>query len=111
MTRPSIAALVARHNELAVLVEGTKLLSAKTSLTSKVIATRIAALETTVAASTDTVSLVDLCKAHDKNAKSIRARFRTMYADPACDLPKPVSSKGWEYAAADVARILPHVTR
>lgn len=113
MSRITIASLVASHNALAAMLPDVKPLRDNTSLNRATITERIADLETRVAASTDTVSLVSLCAAHNKNAKSIRARFRTMYADPAvaATLPRPVTSKSWEYRATDVAAILPHVTR
>lgn len=114
MSRITIASLVARHNELAMMLPETdrpKMLRDKTSLNRATISERIADLETRVAASTDVVSLVSLCIAHNKNAKSIRARFRAMYADPAvaATLPRPVHA--WNYRPTDVPAILPHVTR
>lgn len=112
MSRITIASLVARHNDLASMLPETdrpKLLRDKTSLNRATISERIADLETRVAASTDLVSLVSLCNAHNKNAKSIRARFRTLYADDACTLPDPVHA--WNFRATDVPAILPHITR
>jgi hypothetical protein len=109
--RISIASLVAAHNVLATSLGDVKLLRDKTSLNRAAISARIADLQARVDASTDTVSLVALCAAHNRNAKSIRARFRSLYADAANTLPRPVSAKGWEYRAADVPMILPHVTR
>lgn len=109
--RVTIASLIASHNTLAAMLPDVKPLREKTSLTRAAISERIAALQTRVDASTDTVSLVSLCAAHNKNAKSIRARFRALYADAtvAATLPKPVHA--WNYRASDVAAILPHVTR
>lgn len=114
MSRITIASLVASHNALAMMLPETdrpKLLREKTSLNRATISERIAELETRVNASVETVSLVSLCIAHNKNAKSIRARFRAMYADEtvAATLPRPVHA--WNYRPNDVALILPHVTR
>lgn len=113
MSRVTISSLVVRYNTLAAMLEGVKPMSEKTSLNRAKITERIDELQARVDASTDNVSLVALCAAHNKNAKSIRARFRSLYADPAVrdTLPKPVSSKGWEYRPSDVAAILVHVTR
>lgn len=111
MSRITIASLVAEYNTLAAMLPDVKTMSAKTSLNRATITERIAELRERVDASTDTVTLVSLCIAHNKNAKSIRARFRAMYADPAvaATLPRPVARH--TYRAADVARILPHVIR
>lgn len=109
MSRITIASLVARHNELASMLPDVKPLREKTSLNRATISERISDLETRVAASTDLVSLVSLCIAHNKNAKSIRARFRALYRDDACTLPAPVHA--WNYRATDVPAILAHVTR
>lgn len=111
MTRITIASLVASHNVLASSLN-VKLLRDKTSLNRATIQARIDDMQAQIDASTDTVSLVSLCIAHNKNAKSIRNRFRVMYADKAvaATLPAPLG-KGWDYRAADVATILPHVTR
>lgn len=111
MSRITIASLVARHNELASMLPDVKPLREKTSLNRATISERISDLETRVAASTDLVSLVSLCAAHNKNAKSIRARFRALYADEtvAATLPRPVHA--WNYRATDVPAILAHVTR
>ena len=106
--RTSIATLVERFNTLAVIV-GAKALSPKTSLKRSVIEERVAELQAQVDASTETVSLVSLCIAHNKNAKSIRQRFRDLYARADNTLPAPVV--GWNFRAADVDTILPHVTR
>ncbi len=112
MSRITIASLVASHNALVAMLpenDRPKLLRDKTSLNRATISERIAELETRVAASTDLVSLVSLAAAHNKNAKSIRARFRSLYADPANTLPRPVHA--WNFRPTDVPAILPHVTR
>jgi len=109
MSRITIASLVASHNTLAAMLPDVKPLREKTSLTRATITERIADLQSRVDASTDLVSLVSLAAAHNKNAKSIRARFRSLYADDACTLPRPVHA--WNYRAIDVPAILPHVTR
>lgn len=110
--RVSIASLVASHNSLAAMLPENarpKMLREKTSLTRAAITERIADLQSRVDASTELVSLVSLCVAHNKNAKSIRARFRALYADAANTLPAPVHA--WNFRPTDVAMILPHVTR
>lgn len=114
MSRITIASLVASHNALVSMLpenDRPKMLRDKTSLNRATITERIADLETRVAANTDLVSLVSLCIAHNKNAKSIRARFRAMYADPDTRATLPTPVHAWNYRATDVATILPHVTR
>jgi len=110
MTRITIASLVARHNELASILD-VKPLREKTSLNRATINERIDDMQSRIDASTETVSLVSLCVAHNKNAKSIRARFRAMYADDAVRATLPTPVHAWNYRATDVAAILPHVTR
>ena len=109
MTRITVASLVAEYNTLAAMLPDVKLMSEKTSLNRAKISDRIAELRERVDATTDLVSLVSLCIAHNKNAKSIRARFRALYADAANTLPAPVHA--WNFRPADVPMILPHVTR
>lgn len=114
MSRITIASLVASHNTLAMMLpenDRPKLLRDKTSLNRATISERIADLQTRVDASTDTVSLVSLCIAHNKNAKSIRARFRALYADETVRATLPAPVHAWNYRAADVPAILAHVTR
>lgn len=112
MTRTSIASLVAAHNVLAAMITPpVKPLRDKTSLNRATIQARIDDMQAQVDASTELVTLASLCNAHNRNAKSIRARFRDMYADAtvAATLPAPVTK--WTFRPSDVAAILPHVTR
>ena len=111
MSRITIASLVNEHNALAAMFDDVKPLREKTSLNRATITERIADLRARADASTDLVSLVSLCIAHNKNAKSIRARFRAMYADPAVAATLPTRVHAWNYRACDVPLILPHVTR
>lgn len=112
MTRISIASLVASHNAIASTLPDVKPLREKTSLTRAQINERIDAMNARLDASTDVVSLVSLCIAHNKNAKSIRARFRALYRDDATRATMPARvANTWNFRANDVAKIIAHVTR
>lgn len=50
------------------------------------------------------VKLADICKAHDKDPKTVRARLRRLYADEdAKDLPQPIADAGqrWTFNEED----------
>lgn len=50
------------------------------------------------------VKLSEICRAHDKDPKTVRSRFRRMYAgEDAADLPQPLPDSGqrWTFAEED----------
>ena len=108
MSKITIASLVASYNVLARSLNE-KPLSAKTSIKRNVLIERIDEMNARVAASSDVVTLVELCREHNVNAKSVRARFRALYRDDATrdTLPVPVSKH--TYRRVDVPAILAHI--
>ncbi len=90
MSKVTIASIAAEINNLARVL-GEKPVSTKTSIKRDVLLARLADMRERAAASTDTVTLVELCREMNANAKSVRARFRDLYKDPAVELPVPVS--------------------
>jgi len=109
MSRITIASLVNEYNALAASFDDVKTLSPKTSLARAKIIERLDELRERVAASTDTVTLVELAAMHNRNAKSIRARFRALARDPNVTLPTPVARH--TYRRADVPALLPYIVR
>ena len=109
MTRITIASLVNEFNSLASAFDDVKPLSPKTSLARAVIIERLDALRERAAASTETITLVELAKLHNRNAKSVRARFRALARDPNVELPTPVARH--TYRVTDVPRLLPYIVR
>jgi hypothetical protein len=110
MTKITIAHLIATHNEIASTLN-VKHLREKSSLTRAQINARIDEMRAQIDASNDVVALTTLCVKYNKNAKSIRARFRALYRDTNNnDLPTRVNNS-WTFRACDVSRIIAHVTR
>ena len=70
---------------------------------------RLDALRERAAASTETITLVELANLHNRNAKSVRARFRALARDPNVTLPTPVARH--TYRVADIPRLLPYIVR
>jgi hypothetical protein len=65
------------------------------------------------AAKPPVVKLADLCKEAEKDPKTVRARFRRMYADEnAKDLPQPIADSGqrWTYNEADRDAVMSLIT-
>lgn len=111
MSKITIANLVASHNVLASTFNDVKSLSPKTSIPRARIIAMIDDLRERVNASTDTVTIVDLCKRHNANAKSVRARFRALYRDDATRATMPVPVARHTYRACDVPALLPYIVR
>jgi len=108
MSKITIASLVNDHNVLARVLNE-KLMSPKTSIKRDVIIERIRDLRERVDASTDVVTLVELCREHNVNAKSVRARFRALYRDDATRDTMPVPVSKHTYRRVDVPAILAHI--
>lgn len=109
MSRVTIKSLVLEYNALAASLDDVKPMSLKTSLNRATIIARTDELRERVAASTDTVTLVELAAMHNRNAKSVRARFRALARDPNVTLPTPVARH--TYRRADVPALLPYIVR
>ena len=110
MSKITIASLVASYNVLARTLNE-KPLSAKTSIKRDVLIARIDELNERVNASTENVTLVELCRAHNVNAKSVRARFRALYRDDATRATMPVPVARHTYRPCDVPALMPYITR
>lgn len=109
MSRITIASLVSEYNALAASFDDVKTLSPKTSLARATIIDRLDALRERAASSTDTITLVELANLHNRNAKSVRARFRALARDPNVTLPTPVARH--TYRVCDVPRLMPYIVR
>ena len=109
MSRITIASLVSEYNALAASFDDVKTLSPKTSLARATIIDRLDALRERAAASTETITLVELANLHNRNAKSVRARFRALARDPNVTLPTPVARH--TYRVCDVPRLMPYIVR
>ena len=57
----------------------------------------------------DAITLVELAARHNRNAKSVRARFRALARDPNVTLPTPVARH--TYRVADIPRLMPYIVR
>ena len=109
MSRITIASLVNEYNALAASFDDVKTMSPKTSLARATIIERLDALRERAAATTETITLVELAARHNRDAKSVRARFRALARDPNVTLPTPVALH--TYRVADIPRLMPYIVR
>jgi hypothetical protein len=108
MTKLTIANIVNEYNTYARVLNE-KTISTKTSIKRDVLIERLNDLRERANANTDVVTLVELCREHNANAKIVRARFRAMMNDANMrdKLPAPVAKH--TYRRIDVAQIIEYI--